>query len=911
MIGALLFSSLGATNVIGAENSCQQNIFISEIGWAGSSKSAVDEWLELANAGETESDLSGWMIEGAGTSGSTLTLPGGAIIPSRSTYLIANYNAESDKSVLAAPPNYVNTAISLSNSALRLLLKDKNGCQIDAAGDGGAPFFGGTGTAGMISMVRLQPLTDGNLSTSWTATENSSGFDNGFLDKGTPGGIEWVALLASTVGEETGVEGGEVAGQESVTENLNTVDGTSIEGEETSAEEAIMPSPLPETVEGERESVETPTTEITTGEIFSETIEEVPTTTEETITPSPPLEWSDELKTEEEGETVETIAETTEEQTPEMEIVEIKIKETPSPIVTVYPRGVLLINEFVSDPVKGEKEWVEVINPNNATVSLAAWKISESSGRTIQLPNLQLGYGQIATADFSSGALNNDGDTIRIIAPDGTVVDELVYGTASLPAAADPYSVARGTEENFVITESPTKGKMNIITKTITVMETAVCENSNEENEEAETTVTVMEDETSTRETVVVDTVPPTICLSELYPNTGGADATDEFIELENYGSETVDLFGLSFQDATGNEWSFADHRELAAGKFLAISRTEYQFALNNSGNETVQLHSVDGILLDQTQYENAPKNFTFARDNELWRWTSIITRDEPNSFPTTVEPEDSGVVRQASADFAVQRTDASESVVRVNIAEARALARDTEVSLEGIVSVVPNIFGRQIFYLTDNATGIQIYKSDGNFPELVVGDLVEINGTISSNRGEPRIKISQEDEIVVIEGGLALEIAESETIGEAEAGQLVRLTGMVTEKSRDKFTLETDGGLSEARIKENTEIDLSKLKPGASVVVTGIVGQSEEKYFLLPRSPNDLINETPKETAAPIVSIEPTGKQVAAKANQKNAIIISIAVIVGLIVYALNKRRGNKIKSYEKSSKLSFAPTG
>jgi len=485
-----------------------------------------------------------------------------------------------------------------------------------------------------------------------------------------------------------------------------------------------------------------------------------------------------------------------------------------------------------------------------------------------------------------------------------------VYGSNSIPAAADPYSVARGAEGNFVVTETPTKGKMNIITTTITVTKTEVCKTSSKASDDKKT-VAATEDETASTKTVVVETTPPTLRLSELYPNTGGADTTDEFIELQNFGSETIDLFGLTLQDATENNWSFPDHRELPAGKFLAISRTEYKFALNNSGSETVELYSAGGTLLDQTQYENAPKNFTYARDNELWSWTSIITRDEPNSFPTTVESEDSGLVRPADADLAVEGTDAPEPIVSVTIAEARTLAKDSQATVTGIVSVAPNIFGRQIFYLTDNVAGIQIYKSDGIFPELMIGDAVEISGTTSSNRGEPRIKIGQDDEITVIESEVTLDVADTETISKAEAGQLVRLAGLVTEKSSGQFTIETAGGLSEVRIKENTGIDLSKLEPGGNVTIKGIVGQSEEKYFLLPRSSDDLTVETKEETAAPVVSTEPTGKQVAAKTDQKKAIIIGLAVITGLVIYAIKKRRGLKTKSYEKTSKLSFAGAG
>jgi len=857
----IVFSSFESVNFVEAENTCEKNVFISEIGWAGSSKGAADEWLELANIGESEIKLAGWIIEGAGTSNSDLSLPEGAQISPHSTYLIANYSSESDKSSLAVPPDYVNTAISLSNSSLRFVLKDQNGCQTDEAGDGGAPFFGGTGINGTVSMIRLEPLTSGIQTTAWTAADTSNGFDDN-NDLGTPKTIKWLNLSLSSTEEIPELEPTILPLFEEESEPVTIV------------EEIIQETPL--NPPAETENLET---------IVETTIEE---TTSETVE--------------------ETLPETTEEN-PVVEIIElpqIEVEEVP---VDTYSQGELLINEFVSDPTKDEKEWVEIINPNNTTVSLLDWKMSESSGRTANLPDIQLGYGQAAVAEFSSSALNNDSDTIRIIAPDGTVIDEIVYGTTLIPTTNDPYSIAKGADGNFVVTETPTKEKMNIITTTITVTKTEECETST--NSTSSISLSDQEEEEEEVTEIITETTLPNIRLSEIYPNTDGTDATDEFIELENYGSETIDLFGLTLKDAAENDWSFPDHQELPTGKFLAVSRTEYQFALNNSGSETVQLYSAGGTLLDQIQYEDALKKSTYARDSDSWRWTSIITPNEPNSFPEIVELQDNEMVRQNDSDLDIKGTNETKLVTSVTIAEARDLPKDTKVQIEGIVTVTPNIFGRQIFYLTDNSAGIQIYKSDGIFPELMSGDLIELNGTISSNRGEPRIKIGQEDKIVVITGEISLDVSDKETITEAEAGQLIRLAGMITEKSSDRFTIETKAGLNEIRIKENTGISLSELKPGDQIKAIGIVGQSEDKYFLLPRSPDDLVLETQETVVAQVVPTEPTGKQINESANQKNAIYIGLAVIIGLIIYYFFQRRSHKTKSYEKKREFSFAPTG
>ena len=149
--------------------------FLSEIAWAGSSASLADEWVEICAAPGT--DLSGWSIEGA--AGSPIVLPDGSAAPASGAFLVANYAADDPKSTLAAAPHLVTTAVSLSNSALALALRDATGVVVDTAGDGGAP-EAGSNAAPKASMERVGITT-------WMTTSTSSGFDDGAAELGTPG----------------------------------------------------------------------------------------------------------------------------------------------------------------------------------------------------------------------------------------------------------------------------------------------------------------------------------------------------------------------------------------------------------------------------------------------------------------------------------------------------------------------------------------------------------------------------------------------------------------------------------------------------------------------------------------------------------------------------------------------------
>ena len=70
IVGALLFPGLGFA----------QSVLINEVAWMGTLTSANDEWIELFNATQAETDLSGWRIEAE--DGSPSILLSGTIAPS-------------------------------------------------------------------------------------------------------------------------------------------------------------------------------------------------------------------------------------------------------------------------------------------------------------------------------------------------------------------------------------------------------------------------------------------------------------------------------------------------------------------------------------------------------------------------------------------------------------------------------------------------------------------------------------------------------------------------------------------------------------------------------------------------------------------------------------------------------------
>ncbi len=105
---------------------------------------------------------------------------------------------------------------------------------------------------------------------------------------------------------------------------------------------------------------------------------------------------------------------------------------------TTYPGGVF-INEVMPSPegADEDKEWIELYNSNNFDVDLSGWKIQDTTGtKTIyNLPQNTIipTYGFLVfTRPETKITLNNDQDTINLLAPDNKIASSVSYPKAQL-----------------------------------------------------------------------------------------------------------------------------------------------------------------------------------------------------------------------------------------------------------------------------------------------------------------------------------------------------------------------------------------------------------------------------------------------------------------------------------------------
>ncbi len=190
--------------LIGFADDGVSSVVINELAWAGSSSSTQDEWIELKNTTDTELDITGWQLtKDTSGDGSNETLmleiiidpdnSQNTIIPANGYFLISNNDSEHNfgdekLSVLNIEPDYIDSSITLSNSKLSIKLYDgpwdDSGNLIDIAGDGNVPLAGSN--SAKTSMERNNDYTSGDLVDSWHEASLATNLDDAVFDKATP-----------------------------------------------------------------------------------------------------------------------------------------------------------------------------------------------------------------------------------------------------------------------------------------------------------------------------------------------------------------------------------------------------------------------------------------------------------------------------------------------------------------------------------------------------------------------------------------------------------------------------------------------------------------------------------------------------------------------------------------------------
>ncbi len=181
-------------------------------------------------------------------------------------------------------------------------------------------------------------------------------------------------------------------------------------------------------------------------------------------------------------------------------------------------------------------------------------------------------------------------------------------------------------------------------------------------------------------------------------------------------------------------------------------------------------------------------------------------------------------------------------------MANVRALPPDTRVTLTGVVTLPPGLFGRSI-YIQDATGGARIYLRKGEYPPLVVGDLLRVTGWTRDYHGELELSVPDPGYITLLGKGeipAAVRVATGR-LGEAQEGQLALVLGRVVRYEPNALLLDDGSGALRVYFPEDLPWRRPYVHLGDWWVARGVVGQyvAEQPYVggyrLIPRFKGDV----------------------------------------------------------------------
>lgn len=504
-----------------------------------------------------------------------------------------------------------------------------------------------------------------------------------------------------------------------------------------------------------------------------------------------------------------------------------------------YVPSMVVISEFVSDPISGEREWVELYNRSDEVIDLDGWQLLEGSEQVTKLDGVLLPDTYIV---FKKSSLNNSGDQLVLRAPDQVVVDSVTYGdfddgdiSDNAPATQDPFSIIRkdvsvdynDDAREFAVTTFVTKEKPNVL---ITI-------------DSDERTTTSVEDSPSADDPEVDVALEPvydnatTVVITEFLPNPVGSDIDGgEWIELFNTGTEDVSLLGWMLDDESGGStpYVFEDDVVIAAGGYVVITNDVTALQLNNTTDQVRLMHH-DETVVDQVGYSSVVEGQSYSLISDEWLWTSESTPGEKNTVSAVpVEPD----------------IEEQEDVVPlVAVEDVSTLPLDSMVRITGVVVATPGVLGSRVMYVD----GLQIYNSKSEWPAISLFDSVTITGKVSESSGERRLLASSKEDYVVgaaVETVVPLSLT-AEEMGVAHVGRLVSLQGTALEKDGSKVIFGDDTDEFIVYFRESTGTSAKSVTTGEVYTMTGVVSVYQGEYRLLPRSADDIVVPVVDESSA------------------------------------------------------------
>ena len=395
------------------------------------------------------------------------------------------------------------------------------------------------------------------------------------------------------------------------------------------------------------------------------------------------------------------------------------------------------------------------------------------------------------------------------------------------------------------------------------------------------------------------------IWISEIMPNPVGSDLDGEWIELYNQVDYNLSLLNWSLDDEEGGSrpYIWKENTIIAAHDFLLISRRESGISLNNN-TDTVRLMNNVGVIVCEVEYIDAREGTSYARGaNQNFFWTSKPTPKSENVISVSENLSDQEIFLEKNKNL--KKIKANEQFV--DLVNIKSIAEKSLVRTRGLVTVEPDVLASQFFYISSSSSAAQVYNYKKDFPDLCVGDYIEVLGEFSISKQEARIKIKTRDDIIILDQNIIPSSTrlKCDEIREEYLSQLISVVGDVVERSGSTIYLDDGYDEVEIYIKKNTGISAQEIREGSAIEVAGILQTSKLGLRILPRHKDDIVYRDIESHLErdPLYELQTQGKipeelswELSARDKKlelfRYLLVISVTIIIALLILLFKLRR-------------------
>ncbi len=280
----------------------------------------------------------------------------------------------------------------------------------------------------------------------------------------------------------------------------------------------------------------------------------------------------------------------------------------------------VVISEFIPNPVgvDSDGEWIELYNQTNSEVNLNGYSITDTEGTThkYSISNATIAAGGFAVFDRETTGitLNNDKESLILTKPEGASCQTDFAKDTVNPKEGNSFAYDFNSK-SWKWTTTPTPGSTNVFT-----VDNIAVNPTNSGNDSAMP-------------------LPQNSCagimITELMPAPAGSDSENEWIEIYNSNSDTIDLGGCALTDklkvGSTTKYTFPVGTIINSGEYKVLTRPVTKISLNNDSDGVMLLASDGTVVFDTGLYKNAKENIAYAYSDGQWFWTSTPTPGVPN----------------------------------------------------------------------------------------------------------------------------------------------------------------------------------------------------------------------------------------------------------------------------------------